>query len=317
VLVGAPLGPVDRALELPCEQAERDELDVRADLVAEAAADVLRDEAELVDPDPQGRRHHDLREAGELVVRVDRPLRGAAVVLHDRAAGLERRRREPVEVQALDPHDLVGLGECRVVVAVVEVARPDHVGADVVVQDRGRGVGRLLGIENGLEWLVIDLHQLGGVAGQLARHRGDRDDGLADVPHAAHGKREVLDVAARRRRDLEERVGRRGDLLPDQRPVHTLELGRLGDVDARDRRMRVRRAHEVHVCHPVALHVVDEHTLALDEPLVLLARHVLADEAGLDLLLFDRERLSRCDGGLAHVPTSPLAAAWTASTMLM
>ena len=44
-----------RPLQLAREQAERDELRVRADLVAEAAADVLRDEAELVQPGAQRR----------------------------------------------------------------------------------------------------------------------------------------------------------------------------------------------------------------------------------------------------------------------
>ena len=94
---------------------------------------------------------------------------------------LERSRGEAVEVQALDPHDLVGLGERRVVVAAVELALPDHVRADVVVEERRRGIGRALGVEHRLERLVVDLDELGGVAGQLARRSGDRDDGLADV----------------------------------------------------------------------------------------------------------------------------------------
>ena len=291
VLVGAPLGPLHGALQLPREQAERDQLDVRADLVAEPAADVLRDEAELVDPDPQGRRHHDLGEARELVVRVDRPLRGAAVVLDDRAAGLERRGGEAVEVQALDPHDLVRLGERRVVVAVVELARPDHVRADVLVQERRRRVGRPLGVEHRLERFVVHLHEVGGVARELARRRGHGDDRLADVPNAADGEREVLDVATGGRRDLEERVAYRGDLLADQGPVDTLELDGFRHVDPRDRRVCVRRPHEVHVRHAVPLDVVHEDALALDQALVFLPRHVLPDEAGLDLLLLDRERL--------------------------
>ena len=62
------------AIELAREQAARDELRVRRDLVAEAAADVLRDEAQLVEAAAHRRAHHDLREAGELVVRVERPL---------------------------------------------------------------------------------------------------------------------------------------------------------------------------------------------------------------------------------------------------
>ena len=42
--------------------------------------------------------------------------------------------------------------------------------------------------------------------------------------------------------------------------------------------MGVRRADEVDVRHPVALDVVDEEALALDEPLVLLARDADPDE---------------------------------------
>src|SRR5207302_7438024 len=51
VLVGAPLRPLDRPAELPREQAAGREVVVRRDLVAEAAADVLADEAEPVEWD--------------------------------------------------------------------------------------------------------------------------------------------------------------------------------------------------------------------------------------------------------------------------
>ena len=78
--------------------------------------------------------------------------------------------------------------------------------------------------------------------------------------------------------------------------------------------MRVGRPDEVDVRHAVALDVVDEDALALDEPPVLLPRDVLADEARRDLLLLDGDRLIRRDGRLAHL-TSPLAAAAIASTM--
>ena len=122
----------------------------------------------------------------------------------------------------------------------------------------------------------------------------------------------VLDVRARRGRELEERIGENGDLVPGQRPVDAVQLERLGDVDVLDPRVRVRRADEVEVAHLVPLDVVHEDALPLDEPFVLLARDVLPDEAALLLALFDNEWLRRTDGRrLGH-----FAAALIASTML-
>ena len=123
VEVGPPLRPLDRPVELAGEEAADDELRMRRDLVAEAAADVLRDEAELVEPHLHRRPHHDRGEAGELVVRVDRPLLDAAVELDERAVALERRRVEAVEVELVDLDHAVRLGERGVEVAPL-VERP-------------------------------------------------------------------------------------------------------------------------------------------------------------------------------------------------
>ena len=141
--------------------------------------------------------------------------------------------------------------------------------------------------------LVFDLDELGRVARELARLGDDGDNRLADVAHLADGERVVLEVRARHRRDLEERIGQRRDLLAGQRPVDARRRLGLRDVERGDVRVRVRRAHEVDEAHAVALDVVDEDALALHEALVLLARDVLA----LPRL---RRRLGlgrlRCDG---------------------
>ena len=130
---------------------------------------------------------------------------------------------------------------------------------------------RLARVDERRQRLVLDLDELGRVARELARLGDDRDDGLADEAHLPEREGVVLDVAARHARDLEERIGERRDLLAGQRPVDALHrLGR-GDVDARDVRVRVRRADEVEVAHPVPLDVVDEDALALEEALVLAA----------------------------------------------
>ena len=117
-----------------------------------------------------------------------------------------------MEVEPVDLHDVVGLGERRVDVAPVEDARPDDVRARVVVQD-DLVLQRLLGVDEHGERVVLDLDQLGGVARELARRGADRGDRLAHVPHAADRERVVLDVPARLDRHLEERVGVDRDLV--------------------------------------------------------------------------------------------------------
>ncbi len=276
VEVGAPLRPLHRPVELAREQAADDELRVRRDLVAETAADVLGDEAELVEPHLHRRAHHDRREPRELVVRVDRPLPDAAIELDERTVALERGRVEAVEVELGDLHDPVGLGEGGVEVAPRVEARPHEVPAGIVVQHGRVGILRLPCVDHRRQRLVVDLDELRRVARELPRLGDDGDDRLADVAHLADRERVVLDVGARHARDLEERLGEGRDLLAGQRPVDAVErLGRR-DVDARDVRVRVRAAHEVEIAHPVPLDVVDEDALALQEALVLLARDALA-----------------------------------------
>ena len=219
VEVRPPLGPLHRPVELAREQAERDELRVRRDLVAEAAADVLRDHAQLVGADPHGGRHHDHREPGELVVRGDRPLARAAVVLDERAVGLERRRVEAVEVELGDLDDVVGLGERRVDVAPLPDAGVGHVPAALLVEHGRAVLERHARVDDDVERVVVDHHELGRVARELARLGDDGDDRLADVAHLADRERVVLDAPAGLRGDLEERVGEDRDLVARQRAV--------------------------------------------------------------------------------------------------
>src|SRR5207245_7667281 len=95
-------------LPIPREQAADGQLYMGRDLVAEAAADVLGDETELVEGDAQRRPHPDRGDAGHLVVAVERELAGSAVVLDEGGGALQRRRREAVEVELFDLHHMVG-----------------------------------------------------------------------------------------------------------------------------------------------------------------------------------------------------------------
>ncbi len=127
-------------------------------------------------------------------------------------------------------------------------------------------------VDDGGQRLVLDLDQLGRVARELARRGDDRGDRIADEARLADGEGVVLELPAGRRRDLEERLGQDRDLVAGQRADHAGRLERRADVDRDDPRVRVGRAHEVHEAHVVALDVVDEDALALDEAAVLLAR---------------------------------------------
>ena len=209
-----------------------------------------------------------------------------------------------MEVELVDLHDVIGLGECRVDVPPVEDTRPDDVRAGVVVED-DLVLQRFLGVDEHGKLVVLDLDQLGSVARELARRCGDRGDRLAHVPNAAHRERVVLDVPSRLDGHLEERVRVDRDLVARERPVHAVELERLRDVDRDDLRVRVRRADEVDVAHPMPADVVEERALTLDEAPILLARDRLPDEP-----LLERLR-GLADGRRHRLPP----AATTASTM--
>ena len=152
-------------------------------------------------------RHHDRREARELVVPVDRPLPGAAVVLDERAVALERGRVEAVEVELGDLHDPVGLGDRVVPAAPLVDALPDEVRAGVRVDAPGASSSsawRASVITR--QRLVLDLDELGGVARELARLGDDDRHRVADEADAADGERVVLDLVAR----AASRAGRTG-----------------------------------------------------------------------------------------------------------
>ena len=209
VEVGPPLRPLDRPVELPREQAARDELRVGRDLVAEAAADVLGDDAQLVGADAHRRRHHDHREPGELVVRRDRPLAGAAVELDERAVELERGRVEAVEVELGDRHDVVGLGERRVDVSPLPDARVGHVAAAFLVEDGRAVLERLPGVDDDVERLVVDHRRAPRRRGRapVSRRRPRRPAHRCSAPCRRRARSPSRSLPARRRSG---RTGRSG-----------------------------------------------------------------------------------------------------------
>ena len=233
-------------------------------------------------PDEHRRKHR------HLVVGAELDHSGAGVPVDQRAAGLERRRGESVEVQPVDSHNVVGVLDRPVDVAVVVGAVPADVRSDLVVQQGRVGLDRGDAIDHHRERLVADLDQLRGVARQLSRfgeHRGDR---LAHVAGLADRHAVVLHRAGGLRGHLEIGLLQLTHLLAGQRGIDARDGLAARDVDRRDPRVGIGRAHEVHVALAVHPEVVNEGSLALQQALVLLARHVRAGPFAQPLALFDR-----------------------------
>ena len=161
-------------------------LGVDEDLRAEAAADVGRDDAELVlgrEADEGG--EHEPRDMRVLAGRVERQHVGAGIVFADRRARLHRVGDQTV-VDEVELGHMRGLGESRVGRRLVaEMPVEDGVVGRGVVDLRLRRRGRLGEVGDGRQHAVIDVDLLGRVA-RLRVGLGDDDgDVVADVAHLA------------------------------------------------------------------------------------------------------------------------------------
>src|SRR5262245_44707248 len=139
------------------------------------------------------------------------------------------------------------------------------------------------GLDGGRQRLVLDGHRLGGVAGRGQRVGDDDGDVIADIAHLALGegrmrsgfhRRAVLGMdhpAANQSADLV-----LGDILASK-DVHVVAAFKLGDVDALDVGVRVRRAHKHGIGLARTADIVGVLAFAGDETLVFLAPYWRAD----------------------------------------
>ena len=282
----AALGrPLDRAADLLGGPNAHGFLGVDEDLGAEAAADVRRDDAQLVfgrDADEGGQ--HEAGDVRVLARGVEREAFGALVVVAHRGARLHGVGDQAV----VDEVELGHVGGAREGVvgrlAVAEVpAEHDVVGRDLV-HGLAADASRRGGVHHGVEHLVVHRDLLRRVLGLRVGVGDHHGDVVADVADLALGQRRV-------RARLHGRAVHRMDHPAADQAAHLVgrEVGagvdrhdarfrfRLRGVDRQDAGVGVGRAQEARVSLAGAVHVVDVLSLAGDVALVFAAEHGGAD----------------------------------------
>ena len=231
----AVLDPLHRSPGDAGEQRQDRLLDVEVDLEPEPAADGRDDH-----PDPRLRqavepREHRADEERHLRRVPEGQLSGCFVPIGDAAASLERRRVRPAEVETL-AEDVGGARE-----DCVDVARLVLDVGEVAV---GVGRQRFLGVDHRRERLVLHLHQLARILGRVPGRRHDRRDRIPDVSHPVEREQRspsLLRLGPARGGDDLEPLGK---VCGGDDGCDAVELPGAVDVDAPDRGMAERAAHE-------------------------------------------------------------------------
>ncbi len=267
--LAAGLAPAHRASDRLRDRAEQHLLGVGADLRAERAADVGRDDTDLVGLDAVGRGDRRLDALGVLG---GQPLVEATVDPRGRrATDLERARGDALVEEAARDDDLailevlVGVG----VLGHTERRRVEHCVRSGVVVDQCFGRHRRFDVDQRREEVDVDEHHLGGVGGLRKCLRDDRNHGFADEADLVAGEQRARHggVEVGRHRLERERFG--GEDADDARHV----LGPV-DVDRQDRAVSDGRAgvHDMEGAgQQFLVEVVDVHAAGGEELGVLLA----------------------------------------------
>ena len=183
-MLAAVLDPFDRTAQQGRGGDRGDVLGIDAQFWAKPAADVGRGDAQpaFVEIDVIGQRV--LQIVG--LLRRGPDLRFAVGDLHQDAAAFHGMRGAAMDPKVL-VHDVGGLGECRVAVAVSDLVGDDPVRRQLAAHRR-----RTLdpAIDRRRQHVVIDRDKRCGILGDIAVARDDDGDRLADERHLAVGQRE-------------------------------------------------------------------------------------------------------------------------------
>jgi hypothetical protein len=162
------------------------------------------------------------------------------------------------------------------------------------VEDRRAGLARVARVHHSRENLVVHFHQLGGVLRLVERFRDDHGDVIADVAGLALRKRRMRRLLHRLAIDIGDQpaAGQStyfgpGEIIAREDRDDAGRCTGLARIDALDRRMCVRRAHEVRVGLPGQADVVSKSPAAGKKAIVLLALDGLTDHGCVHGVLLD------------------------------
>ena len=273
-VLGPCLDPLHRPPDLERADDRADVARVHRHLVAEAAAEVRRDDVDLVLGDAGDERQRRAVHVRRLRRDVELQPTHRVEVRHA-AARLERRG-----MTALEPDPLLDALRARReragrAVLVADFPVKDVVGLLLAVGTQQHLVGlRGERIGDDRQRRVVDLHRFGAVDGRRARLGEHGGHFLVLEQHLADRQHHLLVEAVEGRQPAE--AGGL-EVLAGNHGLHAGHLHRLGDVDALDLGVRVGAPHEREVEHARERQIVDVVALALDEARIFLALHRHAD----------------------------------------
>ncbi len=187
IVLGAILEELHRTAQLLRKPQHQRHVEVDEDFRAKPAADVRRDDPDLLLGNAEHERRDDqLMDVRRLRGRPEGVLLGARIVVADRAARLHRGRDQPLVEDALaDPH--LGVGQRAVDRLGIRAACPVHddVVRRVLVELRRARLDRLPRVDDRRQLVEVDLDRLQGVIGLVDAFRDDDRDRIADLMHLA------------------------------------------------------------------------------------------------------------------------------------
>ena len=282
-VAGVVLNPLHRTLGQDRREDRDDVAGVDRHLVAEAATEVGRDDADLVLGDLRDHGHccaHDVR---SLAGHVDGELAGCAVVVGDGTAVLHRRRVR-TRVVKIDGGDDIGVGKCLVsALLVADLPLEDLVSRLVFLVIANDRHGRVLGlgrIHDGRQLLVLDDDLGAGILGHVRIVSDNRRDFLALEAHLVGGH-DGLSVVRQGRHPCEVTSGQH---VARNHQADAGHLPRSRRVDRLDARMRDSAAQDLHVQHAGKNDVIDVLALTADKAVVLDAAAACAHSTDLDFV---------------------------------